>query len=106
MPKFRMTQKLRQIVIQRYWEEFDTTDQDAWDDLRSRLENNGSIDLADYQEDAPEDPATWFELYKKLYYLEYENNEEDDWFSDRKGTTEYQFTLTDESGDEVMSEED
>jgi hypothetical protein len=101
-----MTQKMRQIVIQRYWEEFDTTDQDAWDALRSRLENNLTIDFADYPENAPEDQATWFELYKALYHLEYENQEEDDWLSDRKGTTEYQFILTDESGDEVMSEGD
>jgi hypothetical protein len=101
-----MTQKMRQIVIQQYWEEFDTTDQDAWDALRSRLENNLTIDLADYPEDAPEDQATWFELYRGLDHLEYENREEDDWLSDRQGTTDYQFILTDESGDEVMSEDD
>ena len=104
MPKYRMTQQLRQVVIQRYWEEFDTTDQDAWDDLRERLESNSSVDLDDFPIDAPSDPAIWFELYKELYYLEYENTEEDDWISDRKGTTEYQFTLTDENGEEVISD--
>lgn len=105
MPKFRMTQQLRQVVIQRYWEEFDTTDQDAWDDLRERIESNGS-NVEDFPVDAPSDPEIWFQLYKELYYLEYENADEDDWISDRKGFTEYSFILTDETGEEVMSEDE
>lgn len=103
MPKFRMTQQLQQVVIQRYWEEFDTSDQDAWDDLRERVESNSAVNLDFFPLDAPSDPAVWFQLYKELYYLEYENTEEDDWISDRKGTTEYEFNLTDERGEEVMS---
>jgi len=105
MPKFRITQELRQVVIQRYWEEFDTTDQDAWDDLLSRLESDGAIDSADYPKEPPNDPAIWFALYKEMNCNEYGNQELDDWVSERKGFTECQFRLTTESGDEVMSEE-
>ena len=50
------------------------------------------------------DTAVWFDAYKQIYYAEYENQDEDDWYSDRKGSTEYEFTLTDEGGDVVMSE--
>jgi hypothetical protein len=99
-----MIQSLRQTVIQRYWEEFDTSDQDAWDDLRNRLEEAGGVEIADYPTKAPEDPATWFELYKQLYYGEYVNQDEDYWVSDIKGFTEYEYSLTNEKGDEVISE--
>jgi hypothetical protein len=99
-----MTQQLRQVVLQEYWEEFDTGDQSAWEDLRDRAENNGSVDLDDFPTDAPEDPAIWFSLYKEVNYLEYENQEEDDWVSDRKGSTEYEFILSDDDGNEVLSD--
>jgi len=104
MPKFRMIQSLRQVVIQRYWEEFDTSDQDAWDDLRSRLESAGDVEMDDYPTKAPEDPVVWFELYKQLYYGEYENQDDDYWVSDIKGFTEYEYCLTNDKGEQVISE--
>lgn len=103
MPKFRMFQSLRQTVIQRYWEEFDTSDQDAWDDLRSRLEEAGDVEMDDYPTTAPEDPAVWFELYQQLYYGEYENQDEDYWVSDIKGFTEHEYCLTNDKGEQVIS---
>ena len=103
MTKFRMSQKLVQVVIQNYWEEFDTTDQDAWEDLLSRLNSDGK-DISDYPDQAPDDSAIWFDAYKQIYYAEYENQDDDDWYSDRKGSTEYEFILTDDGGDVVMSE--
>lgn len=103
MPKFRMMQRNTEVVIRQFWEEFDTSDQEAWEGLRDRVDNS-EIDLNDFPKLAPDDPETWFSLYKALYYLEYENQDEDDWISDRKGTTEHEFILTDEDGDEVISE--
>ncbi len=104
MPKYKMTQQLRQVVIQQYWEEFDTTDQDAWDDLRERVEASGRSDLDNFPIDAPDDPEIWFQLYLELEYSEYRNQDNDDWISDRNGSTDYFFTLTDENGEEVMSD--
>lgn len=104
MAKYRMTQLLRQTVIQKFWEEFDTSDQEAWDELRNRI-NNDNISLDDFPEEAPNDPSIWFSLYKELYCLEFQNREEDYWISDIKGFTEYDFILTDEKGDDVIYEE-
>lgn len=103
MPKFRMMQRNTEVVIRQFWEEFDTSDQEAWENLRGRIDNF-HIDVNDFPELAPDDPETWFSLYKALNFIEYEHQDEDDWFSDRKGTTEYEFILSNEDGDEVMSE--
>jgi len=97
MPKFKARQKLVQKVIQLYWEEFDTEDQEQWDSLRNRIED----DLSEFPEKAPSDPNVWFQLFQNLYYAEYENAEEDYWVSDIKGFTEYSYELVD-SDDNVI----
>ena len=97
MPKFKAKQKLVQTVIQLYWEEFDTEDQEQWDSLRDRVED----DLSEFPEEAPSDPNVWFQLFQNLYYAEYENAEEDYWVSDIKGFTEYSYELVD-SDDNVI----
>jgi hypothetical protein len=38
-----------------------------------------------------------------LYHIEYENCEDDDWFSDRKGSTEHNYQLEDSNGDVIDS---
>ena len=91
MPKFKANQKLVQTVIQLYWEEFDTEDQEQWDSLRDRVED----DLSEFPEEAPSDPNVWFQLFQNLYYAEYENAEEDYWVSDIKGFTEHTYELVD-----------
>jgi hypothetical protein len=103
MPKFRMVLKKTEVVIQEYWEEFETTDEAAWKNLKNRIDTD-KLDMEEIPEHPPADPAVWFALYKALYYAEYENQEEDDWISDRKGSTEYAYILSDEDGDEVMSD--
>ena len=100
MPTYRVKQELTQVVVQRYWEEFDTSDQAAWDELRKRVDPSG-LQLEDYPIDAPTDPNLWFDLYQSLYYAEYANQEEDDWVSDLNGTTEHNFVLEDSDGNAV-----
>ena len=97
MPKFKANQKLFQTVIQLYWEEFDTEDQEQWDSLRDRVED----DLSEFPEEAPSDPNVWFQLFQKLSCTEYENAEDDYWVSDIKGFTEYTYELVD-SDDNVI----
>lgn len=104
MAIYKAKQELTQTVVQTYWEEFDTEDQVQWDELKARIEDSGEdldVDLPDL---APSDPNVWFELYKKLYYAEYANQDEDDWVSDRKGFTEYNFSLEDSDGEVIVSE--
>ena len=104
MAIYKATQELTQTVIQTYWEEFDTDSQEQWDSLKSRLADAGEELDDDLPEDAPSDPAVWFELYKKLYYAEYENQDDDDWVSDRKGFTEHSYFIEDADGEVIASE--
>ena len=103
MPKFKAKQKLVQTVIQLYWEEFDTEDQEQWESLRERVQDSASDDLSEFPEEAPSDPNIWFQLYQQLYYAEYENAEEDYWVSDIKGFTEYSYELTDTEDNVIES---
>jgi hypothetical protein len=101
MATYKAVQELTQAVIQTYWEEFDTENQEQWDSLKARAQDCSGEDLSDFPEEAPSDPNIWFELFQKVYYLEYENQDDDDWVSDRKGTTEYVYELRD-SDDNVI----
>ena len=105
MPKFKARQKLVQTVIQLYWEEFDTEDQEQWDSLKTGVEEGSAKDVSKFPENAPSDPNIWFDLYKMLNYKEYENAEKDDWVSDCNGFTEYFFELEDSEGNIIESSE-
>lgn len=105
MTTYRMRKEITQVIVQRYWEEFDTSDQSAWDDLRRRLDSSG-IDLEDFPEEAPDDASSWFEAYKSLDQAEYSNQDDDDWIGERKGLNETSFILEDTDGNEVMSEDE
>ena len=104
MAIFKVKQNLTQIVIQTYWEEFDTENQEEWEALKNRVEENTGDSLEDFPQDSPSDPELWYDLYKKLYYAEYQNKDDDDWISDRKGTTEYSYSLEDADGVEIVSD--
>jgi hypothetical protein len=106
MATYKVTQKLVQKVIQIYWEDFDTSDQDQWECLKESLKDILREDKFDeLPEKAPEDPAKWLALYRKLPRLDYENKEDDYWISDSKGTTEFIFIIQDEDGNEVIRED-
>ena len=98
-----MKQKLIQTVIQVYWEEFDTDDQAHWESLKERVNENSAEIFDDYPDRAPSDPSIWFDLYQNLYHSEYYEQEDDDWYSDRKGTTQHSFDLEDSDGDLIES---
>ena len=103
MPKFKVKQDLYHTVLLSYWEEFDTEDQDQWDQLLSRVEENNDEGLDDFPEDAPSDPSVWFQLYQMLYHGEYYNCEDEDWISDRNGSTEQVYQLEDGEGNVIDS---
>ena len=106
MAKFKAIQNLTEVVIQTYWEEFDTTDQAKWEELKNNVESEfDNDDFEALPNDAPDDPTIWFELYKKLDYREYANQDEDQWVSQYKGTTEYEYVIEDEDGNQIISEE-
>lgn len=89
-------------MIQSSSEQFDTSDQKKWETALERAASNEGDEIyEEFPKKAPSDPATWFELYKKVPYQEYENEEPDDYYSDRKGTSEYEWTLKNAKGKEV-----
>ncbi len=64
MPIFKAKQKLVQTVIQLSWEEFDTEDQDQWESLKERVQDQSMDDLSEFPEEAPSDPSLWFQLFQ------------------------------------------
>jgi hypothetical protein len=101
MANYKASLKLYQTVLQEYWEDFDTENQEQWDSLKERIRSSDSDYANSLPEDAPQDPEIWFEAYKELYYAEYENQEDDYWISDAKGSTEYQYDFFDADGNTV-----
>jgi len=96
MPIYKVIYKeFHQLTISKI-QEFDTADQDAWDEFRSNAELNG-IDLDNYPEDAPSDPQIWFDLISELPTDDYPETEEDCWTMNNGGyDTSYE--LEDENG--------
>ena len=103
MAKFKAKQKLIQTVIQLYWEEFDTEDQEQWESLKARVEDYSGESMEDYPNEAPSDPSLWFDLCQNLYHSEYAVQEKDDWYSDLNVTTEHSFKLENSDGDVIES---
>ena len=96
MPIYKAKQILEQPVIQVYWQEFDTDSQEQWESLKDLLDDGSS---GDYPKKAPEDPGSWFDIFQKLDYSNYVEQEEDDWVSYRDGSTKYSFKLENSEGD-------
>lgn len=92
-------------VIVDYTEDFDTTDQEEWDDLLARAqEESPDFDEADFPEEAPIDPDLWLQLFKLVNPIELAGERTERWISDEKGFTEVEFHLRGESGHIFLSE--
>jgi hypothetical protein len=96
MAIYKAKQILEQTVVQVYLQEFDTESQEQWESLKDLLDDGSS---GDYPEKAPDDPGIWFDILQKLDYSNYDEQEEDDWVSDRDDTTKYSFKLENSEGD-------
>jgi hypothetical protein len=96
MPTYKVVYKeFHQLIISKI-QEFDTSDQDAWDAFRSNAELNG-IDIENYPQEAPSDPQIWFDLISELPTEDYAETEEDCWTMNNGGyDTSYE--LEDEDG--------
>jgi len=101
MAIYKAVQALTRVVIQSSWEEFDTDNQNQWEALKARADESTVEDLSGFPDKAPSDPSVWFELFQKLYHLDYQNKDADDWVSDLEGTTKYVYELRD-SNDKVI----
>lgn len=104
MPKFTavFTEYHRVSVI--FTDEFDTSDKDKWEWLKSAVESE--MDAYDFDElpaKPPKDPKAWFALYQLLSETEY-GDKEDDWVTVRKGGYDVSRELVDAKGKVLESE--
>ena len=99
--KFIHTQVHR--VDQIFSEEFDTNDQDQWDEVKAKAQ--GMMDSDEFSalpDEAPDDIDIRLRVYSCVETLEL-SDAVDDWVTDRKGGYESYFQVTDED-DNVLSE--
>ena len=96
MPTYKVVYKeFHQLTISKI-QEFDTTDQEAWDGFRGAAKAYVE-DIDAYPEEAPSDPQIWFDLISELPTEEYEETEEDCWTMS-KGGYDTSYELEDEKG--------
>ena len=105
MAEYKVKYYLQEVVYRCAYETFKVGDQAAWDDLRRRVleADEEALDVDEVSFKAPSDPDEWFELYQKLPHTEYTSKEDDDWYSDRKGTTVHSWSLLNSKNREINS---
>ena len=89
-----------QLTISRI-QEFDTSDQKAWDSFKSSAEDYG-VDVSSFPDKAPKDAQIWFSLISEIPPEEYGEMEEDCWTL-RKGGYDTSIDLEDEKGNPVST---
>ena len=103
MPTFKFIHTQVHRVDRIFFEEFDTDDQDQWDEVKAKAQ--GMMDSDEFSalpDEAPDDVAIWLRVYSFVDAIELADSE-DDWVTDRKGGYESYFQVTDED-DNVLSE--
>ena len=103
MPTFKFIHTQVHRVDQIFSEEFDTNDQDKWDEVKAKAQ--GMMDSDEFSAlpvEAPDDVDIWLRVYSFVETLEL-SDAVDDWVTDRKGGYESYFQVTDED-DNVLSE--
>ena len=76
MPTYKFVHTTSWSAYQEDWEEFDTGDQDKWDELLEKTSLDED-ELNRFPKEAPQDPAIWFELYSSICEMDLENQGDD-----------------------------
>jgi hypothetical protein len=85
--------------------EFDTKDQALWERMRElAIENDWDLPDEPFPENAPDDPAVWYELLKCVPESELGDVEED-WWQLTKGGYDVTCELLDSDGGLVVGDE-
>lgn len=101
MATYTIKHDLYQTVLQTFYEKFDTEDQVKWDGLLKNAQEQGA-DANDLSELASEKVEDWLYLYKYVNSTDLSHQEEDDWISERDGTTELLMRIEDEDGSLIV----
>ena len=78
MAIFKFVHTRSWTAYENYWEEFDTSDQNKWEDLiEMAKEFLNAEEINQMPKNAPSDPQLWFQLYSSLNetYLENQDDE-------------------------------
>jgi hypothetical protein len=85
MPKYKVVRTEYHQVASIYTDQFDTSDDEKWDELKKEAEFHMPRDEFEaLPEDPPSDPQLWFDVYYHVNSGEFAE-QEDDWISVRKG---------------------
>ena len=103
MPTFKFIRREVHRVDRIYSEEFETDDQDQWDEVKAKAQDMmDDGEFAALPDDAPDDINIWLRVYSVIDPSELTDAEED-WVTVGKGGFETYFEVTDED-DNVMAE--
>lgn len=107
MANYSIKHDLYQTVLQTFYEEFDTEDQDKWESLVKNAREQGAdeSDLLELPSEASDNPEDWFYLYRFICSTELSNQETDEWISEINGTTEIVRRIVDANGKIVVSDD-
>lgn len=104
MPKYRAVFTEYHRVLTIYTDEFNTSDKEKWEWLKSAAENQMDSDEFDaLPAKPPKDPKVWFDLYRHVPEMEYAK-QDDDWITVRKGGYDISRKLVDAKGNTIESE--
>ena len=101
MSKIKLKRIETHTVVQVHYDEVDTTDQEAWEHLKSNCAEWFEDDLALVPEAAPEDPSDWLKLYSMLAEGMQSKSEPDSWVSISRGGYPVEFEVEDERGNVI-----
>ena len=106
MATYTIKHDLYQTVLQTFYEEFDTEDQEKWDWLIKNAQQQGGDEsnLSELPAEASDNLEDWFFLYKFVSSTDLSNQDIDEWISERDGTTEVVARIEDADGSVVIEE--
>jgi hypothetical protein len=105
MPLYKITYTEYHRVSKEYSEEFDTSNVEQWDELKSRARDMMDDEAYSALPDLPpRDTDIWLELYKNISSNAYKCDAVEDWITDRKGGYDSEWIITDHR-DTIVSED-
>ena len=103
MPKFTIKKTQIHRVLLEFTEDFDTSSQENWDQLKSRAQEN--MDDDEYDElpkKPPKKIEAWLALYEHIDAIEFENKSEEKWVTFEKGGYGEESEIIDSNGNVVL----
>jgi hypothetical protein len=105
MTKFKVSLTQTHSVLLVYSDQFDTSDQGKWEELKECVKSSGSMDDDEFDslpKKAPKNIQKWLRVYQCLDATDFPNQEEN-WISHSKGGFPVDYEITDENNQVVAN---